>query len=151
MYLYDASVTLALSSLWRATCTWWRRKKGTIESNCKYSEKSMTELRRNIANICLLAYLLTVVCLFRWHHTDVYMCNGFCCFIHSRHSNVQMLIVCLCNRHCGLLWGRRNTQADGWRETKCCFTLRSECHGLARHATTVFNSNWLLADVVWRK
>lgn len=39
------------------------QKKGAIESNCKYSEKSMTELRRNIANICLLAYLLTVVCL----------------------------------------------------------------------------------------
>jgi len=33
-------------------------KNGVILSHCKYSENSMTELRRNIANIFLLTYSL---------------------------------------------------------------------------------------------
>jgi len=58
-------------------------KNGAIESNCKYSEKSMTELRRNIAIICLLAYLLTVVCLDDITLTSQFYCVNFMEMLHT--------------------------------------------------------------------
>ena len=53
--IYYVRVGLCIYTRWR--------KNGAILSHCKYSENSMTELRRNIANIFLLTqYLLITVC-----------------------------------------------------------------------------------------